>query len=117
MKRSILLMVIVLSVFMFLSCKSEMKQGATADKNADTTSIAAEIIKSSVTDKDGITLEMSFDNTKQIATFLLNGETIEMKQEVMASGIKYSNENYVFTEHQGEIQLQKNGVTVFYYKK
>jgi membrane-bound inhibitor of C-type lysozyme len=56
---------------------------------------------------------MMFNNTRNTATFILKGETIEMKQDTMASGIKYSNSNYEFTEWHGEIELKKDGKIVF----
>jgi membrane-bound inhibitor of C-type lysozyme len=61
----------------------------------------------------GQTLNMSFDNNKGEATFILGNDTIKMTQDTVASGIKYSNEKYEYNEHQGSIELAKEGKVIF----
>ena len=75
------------------------------------------IVKSSLTNKDGVTLEMVFDNQLGTATFTLGEELIEMKEDTMASGIKFSNEHYTYEEWQGEAVMKKDGQTIFEYKQ
>jgi membrane-bound inhibitor of C-type lysozyme len=72
-----------------------------------------DMVTATVTDTSGARLDMTFNNTKGTAAFKLNGETIEMKQDTMGSGIKYSNEKYEFTEWHGRIELKKEGKTIF----
>lgn len=72
-----------------------------------------DIVKSMVKDKAGKELGMTFNNTKGIATFTFNGEVLDLKQDTTASGIKYSNKDYEYTEHQGNIELKKDGAVVF----
>jgi membrane-bound inhibitor of C-type lysozyme len=67
----------------------------------------------SATDKTGVKLDMVFNNAKGTATFTLKGETIELKQDTMGSGVKYSNEKYKYTEWHGRIELKKEGKTIF----
>lgn len=76
-----------------------------------------DIVKNSATDKNGKKLEMTFNNSKDVATLVFNGEVIDLKGDTMASGIKYSNKNYEYVEHQGDIQLKKDGTVVFEAKK
>ena len=71
------------------------------------------IITASATDKTGVKLDMVFNNAKGTATFTLKGETIELKQDTMGSGVKYSNEKYEYTEWHGRIELKKEGKSIF----
>ncbi|MCZ4244653.1 MliC family protein [Pedobacter punctiformis] len=76
-----------------------------------------DVVESTVIDKTGKKLQMSFNNTLNKATFLLDGETIHLKGDTTGSGIQYSNKNYVYTEHQGNMELKKDGKIVFEIKK
>ncbi len=71
------------------------------------------IISSSVINEDGDRLDMSFNNIRNTAAFVFKGDLIEMKQDTMASGIRYSNPPYEFTEWHGEIRLKKDGKIIF----
>ncbi|WP_131535867.1 MliC family protein [Pedobacter nototheniae] len=76
-----------------------------------------DVVESTVIDKNGKKLQMSFNNTLNQATFLLDGQTIELKGDTTGSGIQYHNENYIYTEHQGNMELKKDGKIVFEIKK
>jgi len=76
-----------------------------------------EVISSSVTNANGDRLDMLFNNNLHTATLFYKGETIELKGDTMASGIKYSNPDYQFTEWHGEIELKKDGKPVFSHKR
>lgn len=104
MKPYLLISTFILAIAV-VSCKSQT-QAATD-----------QIVKNSVTNNQGVTLTQIFNNSKGTATFVLNGETIETKQDTMASGIKYSNAHYQYTEHQGEIQITKDGKIIYSYQK
>ena len=43
----------------------------------------------------------------------LNGERIELQQERTASGIRYSNEHFTYTNWHGETHLYKDGSLIF----
>ncbi len=77
----------------------------------------ADLAETSVKNKEGKTLEMKFDNAKNTASFVFDGKTIELKADTTASGVKYSNKDYVFTEHQGKMELIKDGKAVFVHQK
>lgn len=71
------------------------------------------IVRDTVTNRQGDTLVMAYDNTNLTATFMLDGKEIKLKQDTTASGIKYSNAEYEYTEHQGAMTLKKRAKIVF----
>ncbi|MDD4604442.1 MAG: MliC family protein [Bacteroidales bacterium] len=106
-----LLTFVVLIALAFASCNGNTKSDTQKTNRVETT--AEKIVKASVTNKDGVTLDMEFNNSKGTATFLFKGIKIELKQDTTASGIKYSNSNYEYTEWHGELSLKKDGKEIF----
>lgn len=66
-----------------------------------------------VTNPHGDTLKMQYDNNKGSAVFQYKGEAILLQQDTMASGIKYSNKDFEYTEWHGESTLKKNNQVIF----
>ena len=101
------------------ACNNTGKQldGQTPVQQEETMQPVDEIISDSVTNESGQKLNMLFNNSKGTAILTFEGENIELKQDTMASGIKYSNNDYEFTEWHGEIVLKKSGNIVFNYNK
>ena len=100
------------------SCQKSEKSGEQTSSQMVADQLKADVlIRDTVTNQDGVQLAMTFNQSKQTATLVLKGETIDLKQDQMASGIKYSNPDYEFTEHQGEGMLKKGGTIIFSYKK
>ena len=124
MKKQTLFILAMAYIGLF-SCKNiSVKENVEAvvdslkvDSIAVVTPTVDEIVKDSVTNPKGETLQMLFNNTTSTATFTLKNEVIEMKQDTTASGIQYSNENYLFTEWQGKMELKKDGKTIFSHQK
>jgi len=113
--KNIFLAVLLFSMVL-ISCKKEV---VIDPETVTTDSIQTEepgIITDSVTNAAGVTLKMQFDNTAEKVWLELNGEKIELKQERMASGVKYSNADYQFSEHQGKIELSKAGKIIYTYE-
>lgn len=109
-----ILTIVILTGFIFTSCKDNQKQEnkeitskETVEKNTD------EIITGKVLDKNGKVLEYSFNNTKNTATFKLNGESIEMVVDTMASGAHYKNDHYNYHEWHGITTIEKDGKIIF----
>jgi membrane-bound inhibitor of C-type lysozyme len=109
-----ILTIVILTAFIFTSCMDNPKQEnkeivskETVEKTAD------EIITGKETDKNGKVLEYSFNNTKSTATFKLNGETIEMVVDTMASGAHYKNDHYNYHEWHGKTTIEKDGKIIF----
>ena len=110
MSRMILTLAFITG-FLLVSCKENKK---TVNQATDTIEAATDqIVKNSVTNREGDKLDMVYNSTKRTACFVFKGETIELKQDTTASGIKYSNSRYEFTEWHGEIRLKKYGKVIF----
>ena len=71
------------------------------------------LVTTSLTDSTGKQLNLAFDNAAGTATLILDGDTIHLTQDTMASGVRYSNENYEYAEHQGNVTLTKDGEPIF----
>ncbi len=72
-----------------------------------------EIVTATINNSKGQTLDITYNTTEKTATIVFNGETIVLKQQPSASGIRYSNDTYEYTEWQNEIELTKNGKVIF----
>lgn len=73
-----------------------------------------EIVTSSIKNKEGHTLDMSFNNTTNQAKVYLNGgEQIELEGQNPASGIWYKNDRYELRGKGENVELTKDGKIVF----
>ena len=73
-----------------------------------------DIVTSSLRNKEGQTLDMTFNNTTNQAKVYLNGgEQIELAGQKPASGIWYKNDHYELRGKGENIELTKDGKTVF----
>lgn len=115
-----------------VSCKTENSNSKTS-AGSDSTAIAPmestkqsaqdsltvnetksnDIVKTNVTDKNGKKLEMTFNNSKNTATLLFDGETIELQGQKAASGIWYKNDHYELRGKGSENELFKDGKSIF----
>ena len=110
MKQSLFVITLIASLLL-VSCGENKKP---ANKSVIPIETAADqIVKATVTNPDGVRLDMEYNNAKRTARFILKGETIDLKQDTTASGIKYSNSHYEYREWHGEITLKKDGQEVF----
>lgn len=111
MKKTILSFVMISALF-FTSCTEE-----TATNNAEVTNEKTEnkedIVKTSSTNEQGNTLEMTFDNTKDIVTIEFEGITQELSSERPASGIWYTNDEYELRGKGDAIELKKGEEVIF----
>ena len=112
-------LIVVLQGWLLISCNGKKISGSSAnntakiDKPTDTVLTDKKIVEASVINKEGVKLNLKFDNEARICVLYFDGDTVLLKQERMASGIKYSNEHYLYTEWHGEIRLFKDGKQVF----
>ncbi|GGW49694.1 MliC family protein [Arenibacter certesii] len=73
-----------------------------------------DLINTSLKNNKGETLDMTFNNTANTVKVYLNGgEQIELKGEKAASGIWYKNDQYELRGKGDDLELTKDGVTVF----
>jgi len=113
MKSTIFILSIVLSGELY-ACQSEHKTGEQPSTQITIKRpIADSIVRDTVTNSQGVKLAMAYDTAKHTATFVLNGTEIKLKQDTTASGIKYSNYKYEYTEHQGIMTLKKGDKILF----
>ena len=72
------------------------------------------IVTSSLTNKEGQTLDMVFNNTTNTAKIYLDGgEQIELQGQTPGSGIWYKNDQYELRGKGEEVKLTKDGEVVF----
>lgn len=117
MNKTILTLAMTSALFL-TSCNETAKQESTEITTAtepavDSTMVNTDVIKTTSTDKDGKTLDMTVDPIKGIATVNFNGETIEMVQEKSASGVWFKNDTYELRGKGNDLELTKDGKVVF----
>lgn len=90
------------------------------DKKSETTNAVQadtitqeNVVTAKITNNDGVSLKLKFNNAERTCEAEFNGEIINLKQQPMASGIKYSNDRFLYTEWHGQIRLYKEGKLVF----
>lgn len=72
------------------------------------------IVTSSLKDKDGQTLDITFNNTTNTAKVYLNGgEQIELVDQKPASGIWYKNDHYELRGKGDKLEYTRDGKTIF----
>lgn len=96
--------------------KEDIKKEEVIQK-ISSTGDSSKITTNTIINADGSKLTATFDNRKDSATFVLNGEKIKMVQDTMASGVKFHNDHYEYTNWHGETEIKKDGKTVFKDKK
>ena len=107
-----ILVIGMLTATVFISCKEHQKQENTDSTNTHQTT-SNDVVTQSLTNKDGETLEMTFDNSEGKATVNFKGESIALDQEKAASGIWYKNEHYELRGKGNDIWLKKDGAMIF----
>lgn len=123
MKKHIFITAALAALFL-TSCNKDKKAtdstatslDSIASNPSDSAAVAGtkdEIVKSTSKDSSGKTLDMTFNNTKNTATVIFNNETIELQGQKPASGIWYKNDHYELRGKGEEIELTKDGKTVF----
>ncbi|MBL3547362.1 MliC family protein [Chryseobacterium sp. KMC2] len=121
MKKNIFVIATLTALFLASCTKKETKpESAAVDSTAVINSSSAqaatgtdEIIKSTMVDAKGKKLEASFNNNKETATVVFDGETIELKAQAAGSGIWYKNDHYELRGKGSENELSKDGKVIF----
>ena len=73
-----------------------------------------DIVKTSLKNEKGQTLDMTFNNTtNEVKVYLDGGEQIDLVGEKAASGIWYKNDRYELRGKGDNLELTKDGKTVF----
>ncbi|MFB6341909.1 MliC family protein [Saccharicrinis sp. FJH62] len=74
-------------------------------------------VKTTVYNLAGDSLILKYNNGSGSCKLVHNGDTMLLHQDTTASGIRYSNKQYLYTEWHGEITLKKGKDIVFTNKK
>jgi membrane-bound inhibitor of C-type lysozyme len=113
MKPFLLVLTIVLLMGIH-ACQSSQKadQQSLAQSPAEAPTVDS-TVWDTVTNSRGAKLIMAYDNARHTALFILADEVIKLRQDTLAAGIKYSNAEYEYTEHQGKMTLRKGNKIVF----
>jgi membrane-bound inhibitor of C-type lysozyme len=88
----------------------------TISKPSDSTGVSDrkdDAVKSTATDSNGKKLDMTFNNTKDTATLVFNGEITELEGQKPASGIWYKNDHYELRGKDESVELSKDGKVIF----
>ncbi|WP_163175947.1 lysozyme inhibitor [Bacteroides sp. 51] len=113
MKKVFFVLTMMTGVFVFTSCNQKAKEAVVEEVTVVTANQEAGIVKNSVTDKSGTTMYLTFNNPRGLVDIVLKGDTITLMQDTTASGIKFTNAEYVYEEWQGKVTLKKDGSIVF----
>jgi len=113
MRSKIFITTILASVLLSACNEKSKKENRDTVKSESTTTESNAIKTQSLTDKEGNTLEMSFDNSEDTATIDLNGETAQLSSQRPASGIWYKNDEYELRGKGNDIWLKKDGEVIF----
>jgi membrane-bound inhibitor of C-type lysozyme len=128
--KKLILILPALAALSLVSCKKESKvssdsttisssdsaQTNTTDLSAPVDSAAVKnnpIVKAKSTNAEGKSIDMTFDNSKNTATIVYEGETLELKGQPTGSGIHYKNDHWQLRGKGLENQLLKDGKVVF----
>ncbi|MDD3300198.1 MAG: MliC family protein [Bacteroidales bacterium] len=104
------LITILISLFI-ISCNDVVKNEKPVKEAVEF--VVDEIVTSSVEGTDGQSLEMLFNNTKNIVTIIYNKDTIQLTGQRPASGIWYKNERYELRGKGDDVTFLKDGKEVF----
>lgn len=110
--RVLLVMITIITI----SCNQRNRQETVVETDTAYVTIPEgidDVVRARVIDNRGRVLNMTYYNREGRAEMELNGEMIELREDSMASGIGFRNDDYVFREWQGDITLIKNGEIVF----
>ncbi|MFC4689904.1 MliC family protein [Dokdonia genika] len=111
MKR-LIITVAVLGIIALNSCQEKTDRDNTAPQETVKTE-NEDIVTITSTDKEGNKLDITYNNIKGTATLNFKGVTIELEAQKAASGIWYKNDTYELRGKGNNLELQKDGQTVF----
>jgi len=135
--KKLILILPALAALLLVSCKKESSKNSEVSSDSTRTVISSDsiktntsdlsaatptdsvavnnnpIVKAKSTNAEGKTIDMSFDNGKNTATIVYEGETIELKGQPAGSGIYYKNDHWELRGKGLENELSKDGKVVF----
>lgn len=104
----------LLSALVLTSCKENPKQETTEIQETETSAdVEDDFVSTSYVNKEEKELEVVYNNTQGTATFVFDGETVELEQQQSASGVWFKNDTYELRGKGNDIELKKDGEVVF----
>lgn len=114
MTKQAIIAVSVAAAALLASCNPQPAQNGAESANTEVVTPALDtIVTLLLTDSTGNTLEMIFDNPRDVVTIRFNGDSAELASQKAASGIWYSNERYDLSGKGNDIRLTRDGQLVF----
>ncbi len=128
MKKIIVLFALLAMLMGFVSCekkeqekmaKTEMSEDSMKEDSMSGDSMMAEDSETreeSLTDAEGNKLDLFFNFKEETVKISFNGEEALLKQEVTASGYRYSNDEYELDGKGESVWLRKGETVIFKYE-
>jgi len=115
MKRTTLAIATLTTLF-FASCIEPITQDSktAADTAVHATATRVDsLITAKATDKKGKVLNLTFNNTKNTATVVFEGATIELESQMAGSGFAYANKYYELRGKGDKVTFKKGKTVLF----
>lgn len=104
----------LLPALVLIACKESPKQETTKVQETEiSTSVKDDFVTTTYVNKEAKELEVVYNNTQSTATFVFDGETVELEQQQSASGVWFKNDTYELRGKGNDIELIKDGEVVF----
>lgn len=104
----------LLSALVLTACKENPKQETTEVQETEISAdVEDDFVSTSYVNKEEKELEVVYNNTQGTATFVFDGETVELEQQQSASGVWFKNDTYELRGKGNDIELKKDGEVVF----
>src|SRR5690625_2603551 len=96
------------------ACKEKLKQETIEVQETEvTTAVEDDFVTTTYVNEENKELEVVYNNPQGTATFVFEGETVELEQKQSASGVWFKNDSFELRGKGNDIELIKDGEVVF----
>src|SRR5690625_1500744 len=104
----------LLSALVLTACKEKPKQETIEVQETEVaTAVEDDFVTTTYVNEENKELEVVYNNTQGTATFVFEGETVELEQKQSASGVWFKNDSFELRGKGNDIELLKDGEVVF----
>lgn len=108
------LTITLLSALVLTACKDKPKQETIEVQETEVaTKVEDDFVTITYVNEENKELEVVYNNTQGTATFVFEGETVELEQKQSASGVWFKNDSFELRGKGNDIELLKDGEVVF----
>lgn len=108
------LTITLLSALVLTACKDKPKQETIEVQETEVaTKVEDDFVTTTYVNEENKELEVVYNNTQGTATFVFEGETVELEQKQSASGVWFKNDSFELRGKGNDIELLKDGEVVF----